>query len=309
MKFFSTFLLLLASATAFSQNFDTVQIRPQKLTDRVYMLKGSGGNIGLLTGSDGLLMIDDQFAPLSEKIAKAVSSIDAGQVRFLVNTHIHGDHTGGNENFKKMGVTFIAHDFVRQRMSKESVNARTNQTIPPRDKSAWPELTFSDRMNVHLNDEDIELYHFVNGHTDGDVIVRFVKANVYHTGDSFTRTSYPYIDQSNGGSVDGYITNLDKMLALFDDNAKIVPGHGEVATKADVKAFRDMLVDIKAQVNDAMKKGKKVEDIPALNITARYDDVWGKGFVKGKDFVLLVAQAVASSNTAGPKGPKGKVKK
>jgi cyclase len=264
----------------------------------VYMLKGSGGNIGLLTGADGLLMIDDQFAPLSEKISKAVSSIDAGQVRFLVNTHIHGDHTGGNENFKKMGVTFIAHDFVRQRMMKESVNPRTNQAVPPRDKAAWPELTFSDRMNVHLNDEDIELYHFVNGHTDGDVVIRFVKANVYHTGDSFTRTSYPFIDQSNGGSVDGYITNVEKILALVDDNAKIIPGHGEVATKADLKAFRDMLVDIKTQIAGAMKKGKKVEDIPALNLTAKYDDVWGKGFVKGKDFALLVAQALVANNTA-----------
>jgi len=301
MKFLSALLLFLASTMAFSQNFDTVQIRPQKLTDRVYMLKGSGGNIGLLTGPDGLLMIDDQFAPLSEKIAKAVSSIDAGQVRFLVNTHIHGDHTGGNENFKKMGVTFIAHDFVRQRMSKESVNPRTNQTVPPRDKAAWPELTFSDRMNVHLNDEDIELYHFVNGHTDGDVIVRFVKANVYHTGDSFTRTSYPFIDQSNGGSVDGYITNVEKILSLVDDNSKIVPGHGEVATKADLKAFRDMLVDIKTQIATAMKKGKKVEDIPALNLTSKYDEVWGKGFVKGKDFALLVAQAVAATSLAKPK--------
>jgi glyoxylase-like metal-dependent hydrolase (beta-lactamase superfamily II) len=298
MKFLSLVILaVLVATSAFAQSFDTVQIRPLKITDKVYMLKGSGGNIGLLTGTDGLLMIDDQFAPLSEKIAKAVNSIDAGAVRFLINTHIHGDHTGGNENFKKLGATLVAHDVVRQRMSKESVNARTNQTSPPRDKSAWPEITFAERMNFHLNEEDIELYHFAKGHTDGDIVIRFVKANVYHTGDLFNRTSYPYIDGGNGGDFNGYITNLDKILALVDDNAKLIPGHGNLATKTDLKAYRDMLVDIRTQVSGAMKKGKKVEDIPALNVTAKYDDTFGKGFIKGKDFVLIVANAVTTAGS------------
>lgn len=294
MKFLSLILLVFVAATAFSQqSFDTVQIRPLKITDKVYMLKGSGGNIGLLTGGDGLLMIDDQFAPLSEKIAKAVNGIDAGPVRFLVNTHIHGDHTGGNENFKKMGVTLVAHDVVRQRMSKETVNPRTNQTVPPRDKSAWPEITFGERMNFHLNDEDIELYHFANGHTDGDVVIRFVKANVYHVGDLFNRGSFPYIDAGNGGDVVGLVSNFDKILALIDDDAKVIPGHGNLATKADVKAYRDMLVDINTQVSSALKKGKKVEDIPAMNITARYEGNFPTAFIKGKDFVLVVANALA----------------
>ncbi len=284
--------LAMASA-AVAQNLDTVQVRPQKVTDQVYLLKGAGGNIGLLTGADGLLMIDDQFAPLSEKIKNSIATIDAGTIRFLINTHIHGDHTGGNDNFKKWGVTLVAHDHVRERMMKESVNSRTNQTIPPRDKAAWPEVTFGDKMSFHVNNEDIELYHFTNGHTDGDIFVRFVKANVYHTGDSFTRTSYPFIDGSNGGSFTGYLTNLEKFLALVDDNAKIIPGHGELATKADVKAFYDMLIDIRNQVQAAFKKGKKVEDLPALDITAKYDGVWGKNFVKGKDFVLLVGQALS----------------
>lgn len=284
--------LAMASA-AVAQNLDTVQVRPQKVTDQVYLLKGAGGNIGLLTGADGLLMIDDQFAPLSEKIKNSIATIDAGTIRFLINTHIHGDHTGGNDNFKKWGVTLVAHDHVRERMMKESVNSRTNQTIPPRDKAAWPEVTFGDKMRFHVNNEDIELYHFTNGHTDGDIFVRFVKANVYHTGDSFTRTSYPFIDGSNGGSFTGYLTNLEKFLALVDDNAKIIPGHGELATKADVKAFYDMLIDIRNQVQAAFKKGKKVEDLPALDITAKYDGVWGKNFVKGKDFVLLVGQALS----------------
>lgn len=283
MKISCVFLFVLASTAAISQNFDTVHIRPLKLTANTYMLKGSGGNIGLLTGSDGLLMIDDQFAPLSEKIAAAVKTIDPGQIRFLLNTHIHSDHTGGNENFRKMGATIVAHDVVRERMAKEAMP-----------KAAQPEVTFADRMNVHLNDEDIELYHFTSGHTDGDVVIRFVKANVYHTGDLFNRNSYPYIDGKNGGKFDGYLTNLDKMLALVDDNAKIIPGHGNLATKADLKAYRDMLYDLNEKVTTALKSGKKVEDIPALNLSAKYDDVFGKGFIKGKDFIIVVAQTVSS---------------
>ena len=297
MRFTALLIFVFVCVAGYSQSFDTVQIRAIKLTDKIHMLKGSGGNIGLLSGGDGLLMIDDQFAPLSEKISKAIAGIDGGPVRFLVNTHIHGDHTGGNENFKQLGVTLVAHDFVRDRMMKESVNLRTNATNPPRDKAAWPEITFADRMNFHLNDEDIELHHFTNGHTDGDIVIRFVKANVYHVGDLFNRTSFPYIDAGNGGNFSGLLVNLDKILALIDDNAKVIPGHGNLATKADVNAYRDMLYELHDNVAKAMKSGKKIEDIPALNLTAKYDDVFGKGFIKGKDFILIVAQAVAAEKT------------
>ncbi len=288
------FSLLFSVPLLAQPNLDTVRIRPVKVSDHIYMLKGSGGNIGVLIGKDGTLMIDDQFAPLSNKINGAIKTLDPGEIRFLINTHIHGDHSGGNENFKRMGITVVAHDVVRERMQKETVN-RQGQPVPPRDKDALPVITFADRLNFHLNDEDIELIHLFPGHTDGDVLVHFVKANVYHTGDTFTRMGYPFIDVSNAGTINGYISSLDKMLALMDDNSKVMPGHGDLATKADVKIFRDKVADIRDQVAAAMKKGKKIEDIPAMGITDKYEADWGKGFVKGKDFVLLVAENLKAS--------------
>ncbi len=283
------FLLVMLSASA-QTNYDTVRIRPSKITEQIYMLKGAGGNIGAMIGKEGTLLIDNQFAPLSNKINGAVKTIDPGEIKFLINTHLHGDHTGGNENFKRMGVTMVAHDQVRERMMKESFNARTNRTTPPRDKEAWPTITFADKLNFHFNEDDIVLHHFDIGHTDGDVIVQFTKANVVHTGDAFVRYGYPFVDISSGGGINGFINTLDKILLLMDDNTKVIPGHGEVATKADVKKLRDQLANIRDQVAAALKKGKKVEDMASLGITDKYEAELGKGFVKGKDFVLMVAE-------------------
>jgi glyoxylase-like metal-dependent hydrolase (beta-lactamase superfamily II) len=191
--------------------------------------------------------------------------------------------TGGNENFKKWGVTIVAHDNVRSRMMKEG-------TEYSRGKSAWPVVTFPDRMNLHWNNEDLELYHFFTGHTDGDVIVKFKKANVFHMGDMYVQYGYPYIDIDNGGSISGFISSLDKMLELMDDNSKIIPGHGELATKKDVKAFRDRLAEIRDGVAAALKKGTKIEDVGNLPIASKYDAEWGNNGTKGKDFVLMVAE-------------------
>jgi cyclase len=282
--------ILFVSLLSFGQgNMDTVKIVPIKVTEQIYMLKGSGGNIGVLIGNEGTLMIDNQFAPLSNKINGAIKTLSPGEIRFTINTHVHGDHSGGNENFNKMGATLVAHDNVRTRMMKETVNPQTNRTTPPRDKEAWPVVTFADKLNLHLNGEDVILHHFDKGHTNGDVIVQFKNANVVHTGDAFVRYGYPYIDLSNGGSVNGFVNTLDKILLLLDDNTKVIPGHGELATKADVKKLRDGIADIRDQVAAALKKGKKVEDIAALGITDKYEAEWGKGFVKGKDFVLMMA--------------------
>jgi cyclase len=296
----SSFLLITVFVNA-QANFDTVKVVPEKLTENIYMLKGSGGNIGVLTGKDGILMIDDQFLPLGDKIKDAINRLDNGTIKFTINTHVHGDHTGSNEYFKRLGSTIIAHDLVRERMTKEQVNKAMNRTTPPRDKDAWPLVTFADKLNLHLNDQDIELIHFDPGHTDGDVVIHFKQANVFHMGDVFVTYGYPFIDVSSGGNINGLIASLDKAMSFMNDQSIIIPGHGNRSTKADVKKYRDRLVDIRDQVAAALKKGKKSEELPGLGITDKYDAEWGKGFFKGKDFVLLVAENLKTAGSSSKK--------
>lgn len=293
MKYLFVFILVSHVALG-QQNFDTVKIQPLKVKENLYMLKGSGGNMGLLIGKDGNLLIDDQFAPLSEKIKIAIQSLDPNPVKFIINTHIHGDHTGGNDNFQKLGVTILAQENVRDRMTKEQVNKQLNRTTPARDPSALPVITFDERIRLHLNGEDVDVFHFNEAsHTDGDAIIHFTKSNVFHTGDVFVRYGYPFIDYSSGGSINGFIHVLGKLLSRMDDETIVIPGHGELARKADVKIFRDRLTEIRDQVIAALKKGKKPEEITALGITDKYDAEWGKGFLKGKDFVLMIAEELA----------------
>ena len=287
-RFLAFLLALVPTLVTAQQNFDTVKIRPFKLTDNLYVLFGSGGNIGVLTGVEGNLIVDDQFAPLTDKIRAAVKMLDPGEIKYVINTHLHGDHSGGNENLKKIGATLVAHDNVRNRMMKETVN-RQGATVPPRSKDAWPAVTFERKLNVHLNGEDLELTHLDRGHTDGDIIVYFKNANVMHTGDAYVRYGYPYIDMSSGGSFLGFMHTLDMIYAAANDNTRIIPGHGAVTTRAEVKALRDKLADIRDKVAAALKKGTKPEDIAAVGITDKYEAELGKGFVKGKDFVLMVA--------------------
>ncbi|HOX82547.1 MAG TPA: MBL fold metallo-hydrolase [Chryseolinea sp.] len=299
MKNFLALCLILNCLNTFAQhNFDTVKIRTIQVTESIYMLVGSGGNIGIMIGKDGTLMIDNQFAPLSNKINGAIKTLDPAEIRFVINTHLHGDHSGGNENFTEMGSTVVAHDLVRERMKQGQVTPQMNRTTPPREGDALPVITFSDRLNFHLNDEEIELIHFDPGHTDGDVIVKFKNANVFHTGDTYVRHRFPFIDLSSGGTFAGYISTLDKMLLLMNDQSKIIPGHGELSSKADIKKYRDQLVDMRDLIFKALKKGKKVEEITSLGISDKYEAELGKNMIKGKDFVLLVAEELKASMPA-----------
>lgn len=270
-------LVITLSAGA-QQSWDSIKVTSQQVRDNIYMLTGSGGNIGVLTGEDGIVMIDDQFLQLGDKIKEAIAALDKGAIRFTLNTHIHGDHSGSNEYFKRAGSTIVAHDVVRDRMIRQ-----------PRDKDAWPVITFPDKLSLHLNGQDIDLLHFEAGHTDGDVIIHFKQANVFHMGDVFVRYGYPYIDMSNGGNINGLISTVDKVLAIMNDQSLVIPGHGEVCKKDEVKKYRDRLAAIRDKVASALKQGKKPEDLASLGITKAYDAEWGKGFIKGNDFVMVVA--------------------
>jgi len=285
MKQYILYFLFLANASSVysQQDWDAVKVTSEKVRDNIYMLKGSGGNIGVLTGTDGIVMIDDQFLQLGDKIRDAIAALDKGPIRFTLNTHIHGDHSGSNEYFRQIGSTIVAHDLVRERMIKE-----------PRPENAWPVVTFPNKLNLHLNGQDIELIHFEPGHTDGDVIIHFRQANVFHMGDLFVRYGYPYIDMSSGGNISGLIANVEKALAMMNEESLIIPGHGELCKKDEVKKYRDRLVTIRDKVASALKQGKKPEDLAGLGITNPYDEEWGKGFIKGKDFVITVAAGLTA---------------
>lgn len=261
--------LLGITVTGFSQRKE-VQITATKVTEQVYMLKGQGGNIGLFIGEDAVFMIDDQFAPLTPKILEAIKKITPNKVNYLINTHWHGDHTGGNENMGKEGALIVAHDNVRKRMSSEST--RRGRTVPASPKVALPVITFDKDLSFHINGDDILATHVHNAHTDGDALIYFANNNVLHTGDSYFQTGFPYIDLNSGGSIDGYIEGIKKMILLTDDETKIIPGHGDVSSKADLKVYLEMLNTLKSRVVAEIKKGKTLEEVKGnASITKGYE--------------------------------------
>lgn len=277
---------LLPSANA-QQNFDTVQVRSTKITDGVFMLTGSGGNLGVSAGEDGVFIIDDQFAPLTEKIRKAI--VDATKIsspiRFVLNTHLHGDHTGGNENLGKAGAVIVAHNNVRKRMSVEQFNKFFNRTTPASPKDALPIVTFSTDVTFHLNGDDIHVFHVDTAHTDGDAIVHFTKANMIHMGDVFFSGRYPFIDLSSGGSINGIIAASEKVLRLTNPQTKIIPGHGPLSTTKELQEYHDMLVSIRDRVSRLIADGKTLDGVKTAKPAAEYDDSWGKGFVSPDRFI------------------------
>jgi glyoxylase-like metal-dependent hydrolase (beta-lactamase superfamily II) len=262
-------------------NMDTVQIRAQQLAPNLYVLFGNGGNIGVSVGSDGAFIVDDQFAPLSEKIRAAIAKVTDKPVRFVVNTHWHGDHVGGNENFGVSGAVIVAHENVRKRMSVEQFMQRGGQTTrtPPSATAALPVITFTEDVTLHLNGDSIHVVHVPPAHTDGDAIIHYVKANAIHMGDTFFAGRYPFIDVSTGGTVDGIIGAADRALALANDDTKIIPGHGPVSTKKDLEEFRRVISLIRNRVQAMVVAGKSQAEIAASKPSAEWDAVWGTGFI------------------------------
>jgi glyoxylase-like metal-dependent hydrolase (beta-lactamase superfamily II) len=236
-----------------------VNIEAVKLTEQIYMLKGQGGNIGLFVGEDAVFMIDDQFARLTPKILSAIKKITDKPVTYLINTHWHGDHTGGNENMAKEGALIVAHDNVRKRMSVDQiVRGRAKKASP---KSALPVITFSEDMMMHINNEDVFISHIHNAHTDGDALIYFMKNNVIHMGDSYFQGAFPYMDLDAGGSIDGYIAGIKKLISLTNDETKIIPGHGNVSSKSELKPYLEMLITLRNRVKAEIEKGKTLEEV------------------------------------------------
>ncbi len=282
-------LSLALPAVVFAQSdFDEVKIATVDVAPGIHMLQGAGGNIGVSSGPDGVVMIDDQFAPLTEKIMAAVGEISDQPVRFLINTHWHSDHSGGNENIGKAGTLIVAHENVRKRMSTGGLVEFFGSDNPPAPAAALPVVTFDQTVTFHLNGEEVHAFHVSPAHTDGDAVIHFRNANVVHMGDLFFSGMYPFIDYSSGGSVDGMIAAADKILAMIDDETKIIPGHGPLSKRSDLAAFRDMLQGVRDVVAPMVKEGKSEEEVIAAKPTAAFDETWAKGFIPGDGFAKIV---------------------
>jgi glyoxylase-like metal-dependent hydrolase (beta-lactamase superfamily II) len=293
LKKFFIFISCLVATSAFAQqDFSEVQIETIPVAKGVYMLVGRGGNIGLSIGQDGAFLIDDQYAPLTDRILKAISAVTDKPIRFLVNTHWHMDHTGGNENIGKGGTIIVAHDNVRKRLEKGQFMKVFNANIPPAPPKALPVITFGDSVTFYWNNETLEVLHPKPAHTDGDAVIYFKNANVVHIGDLFFNGIYPFIDAESGGSLEGVIAGVDEVLGRIDDNTKVIPGHGPLGNKADLTAYRDMLATVHERIIKLIKEGKNIDEIVAAKPTADYDARWGGGFLKPDQWVKIVYSVV-----------------
>jgi glyoxylase-like metal-dependent hydrolase (beta-lactamase superfamily II) len=276
-------LLLLGAATGKAQELDPDQVTivTNDVSAGLYYLEGNGGNIGLSVGDDGVFMIDDQFAPLTAKIKATIDDLSNEPVKFVFNTHFHFDHSDGNENFGAGGALIVAHENARTRMSSDQLISVLNQPQLAYDEVGLPKITFTDEMTLHFNGNTMQVHHFGSGHTDTDAIYHFVEANVIHTGDVFVRYGLPFIDVPNGGNLNGMIRAMHEIIALADDNTKVIPGHGQLSTKADMEAYVQMLETIRDRVYAGITAGMSLDEITATVPTRDYPQ---EGFINNAAF-------------------------
>ena len=271
-------LLLFAISVSAQTDFSKVEIKATKVAGNVYMLEGSGGNIGVSVGPDGILIVDDQFAPLADKIRAALKQLGEGKLRFILNTHWHGDHTGGNVAFGPEA-PIIAHDNVRKRLATEQKSEFFKRTTPASPKEALPVITFDQSLSVYFNGEEIRAIHFPHGHTDGDSVIFFRNSNVVHLGDDFFAGRFPFVDLESGGSVEGLIKNIGELITRIPATAKLIPGHGPISTLDDLKNYHRMLVQTTEIVRQKIAAGKTLDQIKSEGLPDEWKP-WGTGFIK-----------------------------
>ena len=288
MKSFVALLLLFAAQllVVAQDDYSKVEIKATKVNGNVYMLEGAGGNIGVSVGSDGILIVDDQFAPLAEKIKAALKTLGDGKLKFILNTHWHGDHTGSNAILGREA-PIIAHDNVRKRLSTEQKIEFFKMTVPPSPAEALPVITFDNSLSVHFNGEEIKVIHFPNGHTDGDSVIFFTKSNVVHMGDDFFAGRFPFVDLDSGGSVQGLAKNIGEIIPKIPAGTKLIPGHGPISTVDDLKAYHRMLIETTDVVRKKMAAKKTLDQIKSEGLPAEWKS-WGEGFVKTDSWIQLV---------------------
>jgi glyoxylase-like metal-dependent hydrolase (beta-lactamase superfamily II) len=284
-------LLCASSALAQDQDFSAVQIEAMEVADGLYMLTGEGGNIGLSTGEDGALIVDTQFAPLSDKIRAAVRAAGGGEIEFVINTHWHPDHAGGNVNFGA-DATIMAHDNVQIRMSTDQISTLDDSTVPASPQVALPVVTYPTRMTFHWNGDAVDLIHVPNAHTDGDTIVHFTNLNAFHMGDTFVNGGFPYVDVNSQGTLDGIIAAADAVLSRSNATTKIIPGHGPLATPDDLRSLVAALTVIRDRLKALVDQGRSEDEAVAANVTADWDATYGTGFISGERLTRFAYRAM-----------------
>lgn len=294
--------LLGAPAHGQDRDFSKVEIKTTKVAGSVYMLEGAGGNIGVSVGGDGVVVVDSQFAPLAPKIEAALRAVTDKPVRYLLNTHFHGDHVGGNAHLATKGAEIVAHDNVRKRLVTGGKNRWGAYEAAA--KEALPIITFDSELAVHLNGEDIRAIHFPAGHTDGDAVIYFTQSNVVHMGDEFFVGRFPFVDIDSGGTVQGMIDGCKKVLAEVPDDVKIIAGHGPLSGKGELRAYVAMIEDTSAMVKAEIDNGQSLDQIKAKNLFAAKYPTFGEGFIKADVWAEILYQSLKSS-PAGPKSDHG----
>jgi cyclase len=292
-KFLLLTVVLLFAVSAHAQtDFSKVEIKVTKVAGNVYMLEGSGGNIGVSVGDDGILIVDDQFAPLADKIRAALKGLGDKKLRFILNTHWHGDHTGGNIAFGPEA-PIIAHDNVRKRLATEQRSEVFHRTTPASPKEALPVITFNNSLSVHFNGEEIRAIHFPQGHTDGDSVIFFSASNVVHLGDDFFAGRFPFVDLESGGTVEGLTRNIGEIIGKIPAGAKLIPGHGPISTIDDLKSYHGMLQQTTEIVRGKITAGKTLDQIKTEGLPAEWAP-WGTGFIKTDRWVETIYKSLAA---------------